>query len=156
MTKIEAPFYPPIKRFIETLLEDSGCSNIHLEITGTNSFSNSLKEKFGEVLTLLEKSFSPDVSGTYVKNGEKIIIIEVKPGEMTIRDIYQTLTYFELVNADIGILVTPIKIPIRLENYLNKNSELLTMCGRNIFIGTISLEEEKFLESSWYPNHPSF
>ena len=156
MTKIEAPFYSPIKHFMETLLADSGCSNIHLEITGTNSFSNYLKEKFGEVLTLLDKSFSPDISGTYEKGEEKIIIVEIKPTEMTIRDIYQTLTYYELVNADIGILVTPKEIPVRLKNYLDKNSKLLTMCGRNIFIGTISLEEEKFLEGEWYPNPPSF
>ena len=57
------------------------------------------------------------------------------------------LEYFELVNAEIGILITPKKIPVSKLNYLTKNPELLSMCGRGhrIFIGTISLEEEKFL-----------
>lgn len=155
----EFPYYPPTKKFMETFLHDSGCSNVHLEITGTNSFSAKLKKEFGEPLQLLDKSFSPDISGIYEKGGEKkIIIVEVKPIEMTIRDIYQTLTYFELVNAEIGILITPKKIPVRMKNYLTKNPELFSMCGRKhrIFIGTISLEEEKFLPEDWYPAQPTF
>jgi len=156
----EFPYYPPTKKFMKTFLQDSGCSNVHLEITGTNSFSAKLKEVFGEPLQLLNKSFSPDISGIYEKGDalKKIIIVEVKPIEMTIRDIYQTLTYFELVNAEIGILITPEKIPVRMKNYLTKNPELFSMCGRKhrIFIGTISIEEEKFLPEDWYPAQPTF
>ena len=144
---------------METFLRDAGCSNVHLEITATNSFSDKLKKEFGEPLQMLESSFSPDISGTYEKDGEKkIIIVEVKPVKMTIRDIYQTLTYFELVNAEIGILITPKPIPVRMKNYLSKNPEILSMCGREhrIFIGTISLEEEKFLPEEWYPSQITF
>ena len=152
----EAPHYPPTKEFMEVLLRDSGCETVHLEITGTNSFSPELKDAFGEVLILLDKSYSPDISGTYEKEGKKIIIVEVKPDEMKMRDIYQTLEYFELVNAEIGILITPKKIPVRIQNYLDQNEELLTRCGRNIFIGTISMKEKKFISEEWYPRHPTF
>ena len=122
----EAPYYPPTKRFMENLLLESGCKNVNLEITATNSFSSKLKDAFGEVLILLDKSYSPDISGTYEKDGEKIIIVEVKPEEMKMRDIYQTLEYFELVNAEIGILITPKPMPVRIQNYLDNNSEFIS------------------------------
>ena len=154
LSKPEAPWYLPTKKFMKIFLEDLGCNNVHLEITGTNHFSPKLKDAFGEPLILLDYSFSPDISGVFEKNGEKIIVVEVKPDEMKMRDVYQTIEYVELVNAEIGILITPKKIPVKFKKYFNENPELLTMCGRRIFIGTISIEEEKFIPEEWYPYPP--
>lgn len=154
----ESDLYEPIKNELENLLQSYGCSDMHIEITGTNSFSNYLIVKFGEVLTLLEKSFSPDLSGTYKKTSEKKIVVEIKENAITIRDIYQTITYFELIDADIGILVAPEEIPTRIKNYLNHRPKLLQsdICDRKIFIVTFNLRENKFVENSWCPFQPSF
>ena len=49
----EAPYYPPTKKFMETFLRDAGCSNVHLEITATNSFSAKLKNLYVPYVSLL-------------------------------------------------------------------------------------------------------
>ena len=153
---IESDLYNPIEHEMKNLLASYGCSEIHVEITATNRFSVFLKEKFGEVLTLLDKSFSPDLSGTYKKTSEKKIIVEVKKDDIRIQNIYQTISYFELIDANIGILVSPNEIPIRIKKFLDRKPHLLQNKMRKIFIVTFNLRENKFLENSWYPFQPSF
>ena len=153
---IESDLYLPIKKDIYQTLKEAGCEGLHIEITANNSFSNLLRKKFGEVLSLLDKSFSPDLSGLYHKNGEKKIILEVKKEKITIQNIYQTISYQELIDADIGLLVSPEEIPLQIKKFLNKHQRILQDKKRNIFIIKFDKIGEKILESSWYPFQPSF
>lgn len=153
---IEADLYEPIKIAIKNLLSESNCNNIHIEITATNRFSNQLKQKFGKVLYLLDKSFSPDLSGVYTNFKEKIIIIEVKKDELTIQNIYQTIAYYELVGADIGILISPKNLPVKIKTFLDKRLDIIQKKDRHIFIAVFDLKDNKIAELSWYPLQPKF
>jgi hypothetical protein len=157
----EKRYYEPTKQFLETLLKEHGCDKINLEITDYSNPSAVLKTYLGDELEL-DKTFAPDLCGIYHQNNdEKLIVVEVKPKPPTIRDIYQTLCYYDLCNADIGILITPFCMDVQKRNYLKNHEELLIrdgddFCNRNIFIGTISVKEGKFLEDRWLPQSPSF
>lgn len=153
----EEKYYPPTKIFLQNYLEEYGCSDVYLEITGFNSWSQKLKTVFGSAISDQHTFFSPDIAGTYKKNDEeKVVIVEIKPDELKMRDIYQTLGYFDIGKADFGILLSPKKIPIRIEKYLNENKDLLTMCNRNIFVGRISMDDEQLDPGHWYPDSPDF
>jgi hypothetical protein len=153
---IESDLYLPIKKEIENILLEDDCKEINLEITANNRFSTSLKNSFGEVLKLLDKSFSPDLSGYYKKNKLKKIVIEVKKDKITIQNIYQTIAYQELINADFALLISPEEIPTRIKTFLNHKPTILQNNKRKVFILKIDKKELKLKDNFWYPFKPSF
>jgi len=120
--------------------------DIHLEITSKGRFSRKLREVLAiETLQILRvERLSPDITGYYVENDRKeIIIVEIKKMEITIKNIIQANTYGEIFNASYCILISPKPLG-REKRLFIKNKSLVSRGYRSKLI--IALYEDSIIQ----------
>lgn len=153
----EKLLYEPIKKCFEDKFKLCGFKNIRVEITANKRFSNFFQSKFGLQLALLERTFSPDITGYFVSNKkEKVCIIEVKPSDIKFIDIYQTKAYGDIFNANMAFLISPNEIPNYLKNFLSQNLDVLEYlnCKRKMYISRYDTESGCIDDAEWFPESP--
>jgi len=104
----EESLYEPILKALKRVFSCLG--ECHLEITAKRIFSNELKKAFDDVALYMIKveGFFPDITGfVKTKYSTDIITVEVKPGKLMIKNIFQTKDYAQVFNAKYAILVSP-------------------------------------------------
>jgi len=153
----EKLLYKPIKQCFENKFKLCGFKNIHVEITANKKFSNFFREKFGFQVSLLERTFSPDITGYFVSNKkEKFCIVEVKASNIKFIDIYQTKAYGDIFNVDMAFLISPNGIPNYLKSFLSRNLHILEYlnCKRKVYIGRYDIESGCMDDREWFPGSP--
>jgi hypothetical protein len=127
----EKPLYEPIKTALERVFSCLG--ECYLEITA-EGFSDRLKRAFDDVALYMVRveGFYPDISG-YVRreNSSDIIVVEVKPKEPMVKDIFQTKDYAEVFNARYAILTSPRTISEERRRLIMKRKEITSRYPRD-------------------------
>jgi len=122
----EKPLYEPIRTALERVFSCLG--ECYLEITA-EGFSDRLKRVFDDVALYMIRveSFYPDISG-YVRgeHSTDIIIVEVKPKDPTVKDIFQAKDYAEVFNAKYAILTSPRTISEDRRRLIMKRKEIIS------------------------------
>jgi hypothetical protein len=108
----------------------SGITNPHLIITAHGDFSEELQRVFDTDLfaALYAEKLKPDIMG-FVRKKEsdkpEIITVEVKAGELKIRDVLQAKMYSDIFKATFAFIISPkgISIP-KLRTIMKHDKEL--------------------------------
>jgi len=116
--------------------------DVHLEIT-EKKFSYEMKQELDDysLFILNIERMSPDLTG-FIRNEEKfgkskpIIVVEVKK-RLTLKDIYQTKRYAEILNATYALLISPERLSPERRRFLIKRREDITRFypNRQVLIG---------------------
>ena len=141
MSKGEEKLYELI---IYALKEDfSKLGECYLENT-SRKFSEKLKEQLDDypLLILSVEKMSPDVTGyvipkeMYTGKPKHIIIAEIKK-KPTLKDIYQTKRYAEILNASYALLISPNKLSPERRRFLIKRKGEITQYfpNKQVLIG---------------------
>jgi len=141
MSKGEEKLYELI---IYALKEDfSKLGECYLENT-SRKFSEKLKEQLDDypLLILSVEKMSPDVTGyvipkgTYSGKSKHIIVAEIKM-KPTLKDIYQTKRYAEILNASHALLISISKLSPERRRYLIKRKGEITQFypNKQVLIG---------------------
>jgi hypothetical protein len=118
--------------------------DVHLENTSNGRFSEGLKEQLDDYSLFMLKieKMSPDLTGYLRKKetyGESkcIIVVEIKKDRPTLKDIYQTKRYAEILKADYALLIAPKKLSTERRKFLIKNKGQITQFypNKQILIG---------------------
>lgn len=151
--KSEASLYEPVKKALHDALQPIG--KCYLEISARSFISNNLKAVLTDsnlFLNLFER-YIPDIMG-YVEeeHAKPVIVVEVKPSEIKIRDIFQVKQYAQVFDAKYALLISPEPLPEEIKRILKaKNQLLYHQTYRQIFIGLFNEQTGKIDENSWYP-----
>ena len=166
----EGKLYEPVKE-AATKLFAPGSEETHLEITARTGPSDQLKEHLPDysIFLLSSQKFKPDIMGYLRWRAVKVpgggtlrrrtsnVVIEVKSGGLTFKDIYQIKGYAEVYNADYALLVSDEKMPELVRRVLNLRPQLLNtsaLMGGRIKIAQFNLQEGGFNKRAWYPDEP--
>jgi hypothetical protein len=143
----EKSLYEPIKRALERVFSCLG--ECYLEVTAEKKFSDHLKRVFDDVSLYMVRveSFYPDISG-YVKreNSTDIIIVEVKPREPMVKDIFQAKDYAEVFNAKYAILASPRTISEERRRLIMKRKEIISRYPKDPVVLTQFRQAEEDFE----------
>ena len=117
-----------------------GITNPHLEITAHGKFSEVLHSEFDYSLfqDLKAENLQPDIMGyVFKKNRSKheFITVEIKYGQLKIRDVLQAKLYESIFNAKHSFLISPKGIAIDKLKVILKHSKELR---GNVIIGQCS------------------
>jgi len=150
--KSEASLYKPIEKALHHAFEPIG--KCYLEISARNSFSERLKTvltDFDLFINLFER-YSPDIMG-YVDESEyskPLIVVEVKPSKIKIKDIFQTKQYAQVFDAKYALLISPEPLSEEIKRILKEKHEIILHHQYNkIFIGKFNEATNEFTD--WYP-----
>ena len=123
--------------------EFSQLGECYLENT-SRKFSEKLKNQLDDypLFILSVEKMSPDVTGYVIPKGmgvrksKDIIVAEIKI-KPTLKDIYQTKRYAEILNASYALLISPNKLSPERRRYLMKRKEEITrfLPNKQILIG---------------------
>lgn len=140
MSKGEEKLYELIIYALEENFSQLG--ECYLENT-SQKFSEKLKNQLDDysLFILSVEKMSPDVTGYVIPKGmgagtKHIIIAEVKK-KPTLKDIYQTKRYAEILNASYALLISPSKLSPERRRFLIKRKEQITQffLNKQILIG---------------------
>lgn len=155
----EEGLYKPVREFLHStfLAKFSDC---HLEITASGRFGETLKKavRHDIIFAFLVKKASPDLAG-FIRNQFGIndfITVEIKPGKITVQDIYQAKLYGDLFSAKYALLISPQPVPEEIKR-LHQNLFILNrfMSGWQVYIGQWEDESSnRVIEASWFPKSP--
>lgn len=117
------------------------------------SFDPELKAMYPQVCAILNKEVLPDITVVYQnQNGEnKCLIIEVKIGNLTVKDIGQAKIYTEVFNADSALLVSLVKVRKSFVEFHNHNEHFLK-CSNGAQLYICALENEQLQLQSCFPS----
>ena len=114
------------------------------------SFDPELKAMYPQVCAILNKDVLPDI--TVVYQGEnKCLIIEVKIGNLTVKDIAQAKIYTEVFDADSALLVSLVKVRKSFVEFHNYNEHFLK-CSNDAQLYICALENEQLQLQSCFPS----
>lgn len=118
------------------------------------SFDPELKSMYPQVCAILNKDVLPDITVVYQNNkGErKCLIIEVKIGNLTVKDIGQAKIYTEVFDADSALLVSLVKIRKSFVEFYN-HSEHFLKCSNGVQLYICTLENEQLQLQSCFPSY---
>jgi len=129
--------------------------DVHLEITA-KKFSYEMKQELDDysLFILNIEKMSPDLTG-FIRNKAKfgkskpIIVVEIKK-RPTLKDIYQTKRYAEILNATYALLISPKKFSPERRKFLMKRREEITRFHPNsqVLIG----QSRRTGENKTHPN----
>lgn len=144
----EQKLYEPICKWFEKYLSNK--FNEEIKTHDTSSFyldrfimQNDLFEQFDFCTQLKIK---PDIVGFHISS-KNISFVEVKVGELTLKDLGQLLGYCMVANPKIALLVSPKKPSINLIKILNVHPDLLKYNeNKRIILGTWKKNQCNFLE----------
>jgi len=141
MSKGEERLYELIIFALQGIFSQLG--ECYLENT-SRKFSERLKEHLDDypLLILRVEKMSPDVTGYVIPKGmgvgesKQIIVAEIKL-KPTLKDIYQTKRYAEILNASYALLISPSKLSPERRRFLIKRKGELTQFypNKHIIIG---------------------
>lgn len=96
------------------------------------TFDPELKEMYPQVCSILNKDVLPDITVIYSndKGEKKCLIIEVKKGNLTVKDIGQAKIYTDIFNADSALLVSLIKVRKSFVEFYKYNEHFLKCSNR--------------------------
>ena len=142
MTKTEWRLYNPIKNALKINFSDS--DECYFENTSPpRRFSDRLKRQLDDdslFILNIEKNF-PDLTGYVLRKtmaGEikEVIVVEVKEKKPTLKDIYQTKRYAEILKASYGLLISLEKLSVEHRRFLIKRREITQFLqSKHILIG---------------------
>lgn len=150
----EKDLYKPISAYLNNKLNFCGYTNVYVEITADGKISERLKQKFSHPFTVLENAFFPDLIALYTQNGrEKSISIEVKDDPITIKDIFQALSYGIILKTDKSFLISPYDIPQKIKFFLEDRPDILKYNrGKQLYIAQIY--DNDIADGDWFPRNP--
>ena len=155
----EEALYEPIREFLHSKFS-ARFGDCHLEITASGRFEETLKKavRHDIIFAFLGKKASPDLAGfTQDESGIKdFITVEIKPGKITLQDIYQVKLYGDLFSAKYALLISPQPVPEEIKR-LQQNLFILYrfMSGWYVYIGQWQDElSNEVIENSWFPESP--
>ena len=141
MTKTEQRLYDPI---INALVDKfSPLGKCYFENT-SQKFSEKLKEQLDDysLFILNIERMSPDLTGYLIKKetyGESkhIIVAEIKEDKPTLKDIYQTKRYAEILHASYALLISLKKLSMERRKFLIKRKGEITQFypNKHVLIG---------------------
>ena len=116
------------------------------------NFDPELKAMYPQVCAILNKDVLPDITVVYHnEQGErKCLIIEVKKGNLTVKDIGQAKIYTEVFNADSALLVSVVKVRKSFVEFHNHNEHFLK-CSNGAQLYICALENEQLQLQSCFP-----
>jgi len=146
MPKKEEPLYEPIRRALERVFSCLG--ECHLEITADKRFSDKLKKQFSKdtLYIIRVEGFFPDLTG-FVKTqyGSELITVEIKPENITIKDIFQAKEQAEMFDAKYALLVSPKTTPEEIRRFVKDRSSILNfLYNRRVVIAQFNEPTEEF------------
>lgn len=134
-TNPEQKLYKPISEWLEKDLKHSFSES---KVHDTSAYyldkfilQNNLYDEFS---SCEEYKIKPDIVGFLVKE-KQLVFVEVKVGELTIKDLGQLLGYCLVANPRRAILISPKKPSLNLLKALKTNPNLLRYNNRTIEIG---------------------
>ena len=141
MTGTEERLYNPI---INVLVDKfSQVGECYFENT-SQRFSEKLKEQLDDysLFILNVERMSPDLTGYLIKKetyGESkhIIVVEIKGDKPTLKDIYQTKRYAEILDASYALLISPKKLSMERRKFLIRKKGQITQFypNKEVLIG---------------------
>ncbi len=116
------------------------------------TFDQELKEMYPNVIATLNKETLPDITVCYVdKTGNKrCLIIEVKIGQLIVKDIAQAKMYGDIFDADSVLLVSPIQIRKSFIEFSFVNKNFLR-CTNTAQLYTCVLENKQLQTQNCFP-----
>ncbi len=116
-------------------------------------FDPELKEMYPQVCAILNKDVLPDITVVYYneKGERKCLIIEVKIGNLTVKDIGQAKIYTDVFNADSALLVSLVKIRKSFVEFYNHNEHFLK-CSNGAQLYICVLDHEQLQLQSCFPS----
>jgi len=130
--------------------------DVHLENTSNGRFSEGLKEQLDDysLFILNVERMSPDLTGYLVKKetyreDKYIIVVEIKRDRPTLKDIYQTKRYAEILQATYALLISPKKLSAERRKFLMKRKGEITQFynNRQVLIGQSKFDKNLVLTS---------
>lgn len=117
------------------------------------SFDPELKAMYPQVCAILHKDVLPDVTVIYFneKGERKCLIIEVKIGNLTVKDIGQAKIYTDVFNADSALLVSVVKLRKSFVEFYNYNEHFLK-CSNGAQLYICALENGQLQLQSCFPS----
>ena len=141
----EKELYDPVSEALEQKFMILG--DVYLENTSNGKFSDGLKEQLDDysLFILNVERMSPDLTGYLIKKegyreDKYIIVVEIKGDRPTLKDIYQTKRYAEILQATYALLISPRKLSPERRRFLIKRKGDLTQFypNKHILIGQFS------------------
>lgn len=116
------------------------------------SFDPELKAMYPKVCTILNKDVLPDITVIYQndKGERKCVIIEVKIGNLTVKDIGQAKIYTEVFDADSALLVSLVKARKSFVEFY-KHNEFFMKCSNGAQLYFCALENKQLQLQSCFP-----
>lgn len=147
----EIAMYPDIIESISKKLSFLGYN--HKVFETWHTFDPELKAMYPQVCSILNKDVLPDITVIYQnENGEnKCLIIEVKIGNLTVKDIGQAKIYTEVFDADSALLVSLVKVRKSFVEFHNHNGHFLK-CSNGAQLYICALENEQLQLQSCFPS----
>jgi len=153
----EEELYDLVSEVLE--LKFRALGDVHLEITATGRFSEKMKDELEDysLFILNIERMSPDLTG-FISDEEKfgkskpIIVVEVKK-RSTLKDIYQTKRYAEILKATYALLISPEKLSPERRKFLIKRREEITRFHPNlqVLIGQSRRTREPMTRPNVFP-----
>ncbi|WP_164671174.1 hypothetical protein [Virgibacillus doumboii] len=150
----EKDLYLPIKKYLEYKLNLCGYDKVYVEVTGEKNISNIIYEKFEHQFSVLDKRFFPDLIASFKNNARNYsITIEVKDDPLTVRDLFQALSYGKILRSKKSFLISNYSLPDQIRYFLDDRPDLLKYGhGGRLYIGKI--EKNEILDGHWFPENP--
>ena len=166
MSKNEERLYEPIAHALTERFSQLG--DCHLENT-SKKFSEQMKGQLDDypLLILSVEKMSPDLTGYLTRKlpytgAKQIIVVEIKI-KPTLKDIYQTKRYAEILNASYALLISPNRLSPERRRFLIKRKEEITRFypDKQVIIGkffqgssTAGIRDAIHIERELYYNLP--
>ncbi|SRR6266550_743484 len=164
----ESQFYEPTKAALGHVLGKK--KPFSLEITADRELSGNIKEVLTDynLFANAVERFIPDLTGIVFEGTTKsLVVVEVKPGPLKLKDIFQTKAYAEVFGAKHAFLIGPQPLPEEIKRILGKKTEILSHSKNSgrVLIGHLAAPSplnpllkmalgEGWSIDSWFPDDP--
>ncbi len=127
----ETDLYEPIKTALKARFNRRGECTIWIT---SNKFPQEAMEHLSPeaAYILLKEKTYPDLLGVLIPDfddppvyKEKTFVVEIKKGELTFKDIYQTKRYAEILNTEYAFLISQESFSVQGLNYLVSHQYML-------------------------------
>lgn len=100
--------------------------------------------------------FIPDITGYVIRSehDKPVVVVEVKAGPPTLRDIFQTKQYAEIFGAKYAFLMSPEDVQEEISRIAKMKSMILSHSAgsERVFVGRLDVERTSIVQ--WYTDAP--
>lgn len=159
MSGEESDYYEPVCDALQTRFEERVDGNIHLEVTGSGTYSNRLQAQIPSgremIFEVIGRGSSPDVAGFIERESTTdFIIVEIKPDRMSnLKPVYQCQRYVDLFRAQHGFVVAPAAISEKIRR-LCQLTGVLYQDSTHSHLSIAEFDEEHGFFSNWHKEDP--